>query len=69
MLSIFNAMRERKLKSRILLQVHDELIFEVPEDEISRMEELVKTCMENAYELSVPLRVEVETGRSWGEMH
>ena len=69
MLSIHAAMNERKLKSRILLQVHDELIFEVPEDEISQMEELVKKCMENAYELSVPLRVEVETGRSWGEMH
>ena len=69
MLSIHAAMNERKLKSKILLQVHDELIFEVPEDEISQMEELVKKCMENAYELSVPLRVEVETGRSWGEMH
>ncbi|MBR5099241.1 MAG: DNA polymerase I [Spirochaetales bacterium] len=69
MLSIYSAMRDKKLKSRILLQVHDELIFEVPEDEVSQMEELVKTCMENAYELSVPLRVEVETGRSWGEMH
>ena len=69
MLSIHASMKEKNLKSRILLQVHDELIFEVPEDEIFQMEELVKKLMENAYELSVPLRVEVETGRSWGEMH
>ena len=69
MLSIFSEMSRKGLKSRILLQVHDELIFEVPEDEISQMEALVKDCMENAVRLSVPLRVEVETGRSWGEMH
>ena len=69
MLSIFSEMSRKGLRSRILLQVHDELIFEVPEDEISQMEALVKDCMENAVKLSVPLRVEVETGRSWGEMH
>ena len=69
MLSIFSEMSRKGLRSRILLQVHDELIFEVPEDEISQMEALVKDCMENAAKLSVPLRVEVETGRSWGEMH
>ncbi|MBP5163493.1 MAG: DNA polymerase I [Spirochaetales bacterium] len=69
MIGIFAEMRKRKLKSRILLQVHDELIFEVPEEEISMMEALVRDCMENAVRLSVPLRVEVETGRSWGEMH
>ncbi|MBR4477964.1 MAG: hypothetical protein IKO96_04960, partial [Spirochaetales bacterium] len=67
--SIFSEMSRKGLRSRILLQVHDELIFEVPEDEISQMEDLVKDCMENAAKLSVPLRVEVETGRSWGEMH
>jgi len=69
MLSIASRMKEEGLKSRILLQVHDELIFEVPEDEIPVMEGLVRDCMENAYSLSVPLRVEIETGRSWGEMH
>ena len=69
MLSIASRMKEEGLKSRILLQVHDELIFEVPEDEIPVMEDLVRDCMENAYSLSVPLRVEIETGRSWGEMH
>ena len=69
MLSISARMKEEGLKSRILLQVHDELIFEVPEDEIQTMEGLVRDCMENAYSLSVPLRVEIETGRSWGEMH
>ena len=69
MLSIATRMEEAGVRSRILLQVHDELIFEVPEDEIPTMEALVRDCMENAYSLSVPLRVEIETGRSWGEMH
>ena len=69
MLSISSRMKEEGMKSRILLQVHDELIFEVPEDEVPAMESLVRDCMENAYSLSVPLRVEIETGRSWGEMH
>ena len=69
MLSIARRMKEQGMRSRILLQVHDELIFEVPEDEVRAMESLVRDCMENAYSLSVPLRVGIETGRSWGEMH
>ncbi len=69
MLSIASRMKEQGMRSRILLQVHDELIFEVPEDEVRAMEDLVRDCMENAYSLSVPLRVAIETGRSWGEMH
>ena len=69
MLSISSRMKDEGVRSRILLQVHDELIFEVPEDEVHVMEVLVRDCMENAYSLSVPLRVEIETGMSWGEMH
>ena len=69
MLSLFEEIKAQKLGSRMLLQVHDEIIFEVPVDEVEVMKRLVQTCMENAYKLSVPLRVGLETGMSWGEMH
>ena len=69
MLSLHEQIAKAGLKSRLLLQVHDEVIFEVPEDEKDRMEKLVGECMENAYKLSVPLRVSIEFGKSWGEMH
>jgi DNA polymerase-1 len=49
--------------------VHDELIFEVPEAETSKASVLIKEAMEGAVQLSVPLRVKVELGNSWGEIH
>ena len=69
MISLSKAMEEKGVKSRMLLQVHDEVIFEVPEDEVDEMKTLVRSCMEQAYRLSIPLRVGIETGHSWGEMH
>lgn len=69
MIKVVDAMQREKLDSRLLLQVHDELIFEVPEGELESMKALVKHQMEEAYRLSIPLRVNLETGRSWGEMH
>ena len=69
MISTAAEMKKRNLKSRMLLQVHDELIFEVPEDEIEEMKTLVRSCMENAMALSVPLKVGLETAGRWGEMH
>lgn len=57
-----------KSKARLLLQVHDELVFEVPIDEIDRFAADLKAAMESVYELEVPLRAEVKVGRSWGEM-
>jgi DNA polymerase-1 len=52
----------------MLVQVHDELLLEVPERELAAVAALVAGEMENAVELSVPLKVEVKTGRSWGVM-
>jgi DNA polymerase-1 len=69
MLKVVRAMEREGLKTRLLLQVHDELIFEVPDDELTTMQLLVKREMESAYELSIPLRVSMEVGHSWGEMH
>lgn len=69
MIGIIEQMNRRNLASRMVLQVHDELIFEVPENEIEEMRNLVRTEMEGAVSLSVPLRVSVETGASWGDLH
>lgn len=68
MLDIHAEVRRRGLKSRMLLQVHDELLFEAPEEEIHEVAPLVVRLMENAADLTVPLRAEAEYGRSWGEM-
>ncbi len=59
----------RSLGSRILLQVHDELILEVPETEADLMKKEVRRLMEAAFPLSVPLRVNIDTGESWGDIH
>jgi len=48
--------------------VHDELVFEVPEDELEEMRQLVPKIMSTALKLSVPLKVDVKTGNNWGEM-
>jgi len=69
MISLSNAIKAKDMKSKMLLQVHDEMIFEVPLAELDDMTSLVRDCMENAYKLSIPLRVGIETGHSWGEMH
>ncbi len=69
MIDVSDEMKKRNLKSKLLLQVHDELIFEVPLDEADEMEALIKDKMEGAASLPVPLKVSVERGHSWGDMH
>ena len=54
--------------SKLLLQVHDELVFEIPEKEVRPAAEVIKKIMENVYQLAVPLKVEIEVGDNWGEM-
>ncbi|MCA0754825.1 DNA polymerase I [Paenibacillus sp. N4] len=60
-------LRQRKLKSRMLLQVHDELVFEVPEEELEEMKTLVPATMAGALKLDVPLRADVSYGLNWYE--
>lgn len=60
-------LKELGLKSRMLLQVHDELVFEVPEDEVDTMKKLVPEVMEAALKLDVPLRADVSSGSNWYE--
>ncbi len=69
MIRLAGRLKKEKLESRMILQVHDELIFEVPENELSVMKKLVKEEMESAFTLSIPLRTSIETGRSWGDFH
>jgi DNA polymerase I len=68
MIRIDAELRERKLKSRMTLQVHDELVFEVPEAEVETMQELVHERMEQVHPLSVPLLVEVGVGKNWRDL-
>ena len=68
MIRIDAALRERGLKSRMTLQVHDELVFEVPENEVESMQHLVREQMEKAHELAVPLLVEMGVGPNWRDL-
>jgi DNA polymerase-1 len=68
MVKLDREMEKKGLRSRLLLQVHDELLLEVPENERSSMLELVPDIMSHAIELSVPLKVEAKIGRNWGEI-
>lgn len=65
MISIDKALTNENLKTRLLLQVHDELIFEVPTDEVERVKKIVKEGMENVVDLNVPLVVDMGTGDDW----
>lgn len=69
MINIFKRMQNEKVKSRLLLQVHDELVFDVPKEEQELMTQLVKEEMENAVELVVPMIVEMEFAQNWLDAH
>jgi DNA polymerase-1 len=69
MINIYEALEEQNFKSKMLLQVHDELIFDAHKDEIDALRSLVKDKMENAFKLDVPLDVEMGTGQNWLEAH
>ncbi len=68
MITLHARLREKNLRSRILLQVHDELVLEAPEAEVAEVVNLTSTVMSSACELSVPLKVDVEVGDNWLEM-
>jgi len=67
MIRIDAALRAGRFGTKMLLQVHDELVFEVPDDEVASMSALVRQEMEHAAELSVPLVVDMGTGKNWLE--
>ena len=65
MINIFEEFNKKKLKSKMILQIHDELIFNVYKDEIDVVKNIVKDKMENVYKLNVPLIVDIEEGKNW----
>lgn len=69
MTNIWNKLREKNLKTRMILQIHDELLFEVPEPEIEIAKDLIEYEMENALSLSVPLKADIGWGKNWAEAH
>ncbi|MBW2699200.1 MAG: DNA polymerase I [Deltaproteobacteria bacterium] len=69
MVDIHQALSEQGMRSRMILQVHDELMFEVPDDELDLLENLVREKMEHGVQLEVPLVVDVHVGLSWDEVH
>ena len=69
MIRIFNRFREEKLKAKMLIQVHDELNFEVPQEEVNTVRDIVRYEMEHAFSISVPLVVDIGIGKNWFEAH
>ncbi len=69
MIQIFNQLNEKHFKTKMLLQVHDELVFEVPKNELETVSQLIKKEMESAYILEVPLSVDLGVGNNWLEAH
>ena len=69
MKNIFNILNEKQFKSKMILQVHDELVFDVHITEIDKIKTVVKNSMENAVTLDIPLKVDIGTGKNWLEAH
>ena len=65
MVKVYNELKNRNLKSKLILQVHDELIVEVYKDEVDEVKDILKRNMENAVKLNVPLKVDMNIGSSW----
>jgi len=69
MINIYKKLEAGDYKTKMLLQVHDELVFDVYKPELDEISKLIKTEMENAFTLSVPLDVEIGLGDNWLEAH
>ena len=69
MITIHNIIKDDKMDTKMILQVHDELLFEVPDDEVNAVEKMVISKMENALPLSIPIVVDCGIGNSWYEAH
>jgi DNA polymerase-1 len=68
MINIHREIEKKNLKSKMLLQIHDELLFEVPEEEVEEIKSLVNKLMPRAVELRVPVKIDIKLGRNWGQM-
>ena len=62
-------LRTEKLRSKLIMQVHDELVLEVPETELTRVQEFLPKCMGSVLKLDVPLLIEIGIGNNWDQAH
>jgi DNA polymerase-1 len=69
MINVFEALRKEKLHSKMIMQVHDELVFDVHKDEIEVVKALVLDSMKHAIDMSIPIEVEMSAGDNWLEAH
>jgi DNA polymerase-1 len=69
MIRIQNRIEELGLSTKMIMQVHDELVFEIPEEEIPKALPMIQKEMETVTNLSVPLKVSTHTGKNWAEVH
>jgi DNA polymerase-1 len=67
MIDVFFRLKRENLKSRLILQIHDELVIETAPDEVDRVSDILKSEMEQAVKLSVPMEVDCHTGSDWYE--
>ena len=69
MIKVMKEIDRQTLKTKMILQVHDELVFEVPDEEVEKARQIIRECMENCISLKVPLTVEIGVGKNWEEAH
>jgi len=69
MIKIDESFKKERFKSRLLLQIHDELIFEVYKLELEKVKSIIKEIMEHSLEISVPIKVNLKTGNNWAELN
>jgi len=69
MINIWRRLNDEGLRAKMIMQVHDELVFEVPKSELDQAKELVKGEMEQAIDLNVPIQVDMGVGGNWFEAH
>ena len=69
MINVSKSIKKNNLQSKMILQIHDELLFDVPNDELDILTKIVVYEMENAMKLDIPLKVDYDYGKSWYEAH
>ena len=67
MIEVYNKLKENNLESKLILQVHDEIIIDTLENELDKVKHIIKEAMENVVKLSVPLKIDINIGKNWFE--